>query len=1051
MSWELDETQREAVEASDRAVMVVAGPGTGKTRVLTARAVWLTEKNDVDPAKILAITYTNRATAEMRSRLVSRKLDSGQPSPASEVAVSTFHSWAYRLVRKYSEVLDFPREPVVFDEASQEQILRKILGEKRIPEEAIAIRHLKQLLDRVKADVAYPLMDARYDPEHFELLYDIFKTYQEELVLRGALDFSDILLTALRLLYLHPDIRDEITGSVEHLLIDEFQDINPAQYRLIDALEHPGMDLFAVGDEDQTIYAFRGSSGVYIDQFVADFGARLIPLGKSYRCSSSILYAASSLISKNRRFYQQPTRPPEGIKKKPPLGIFELENEDEEARLITKLVRSWVEAGIEYKDVAILYRVHFLADECESVLINNGIPVIRLLPDRQREEIPGDPLPLLRLAAQDNEWDWDRAIGLPRDRLGELDDLRVRLAAIKEGVQLRTLLGRPTRFRKLSAFARTQLARLNSFVRSLKKQASGEAPSALINLVAEYMHAGSAPLTRNEDGWLQSEHSELAGFDNISIESLIAEWKNSPDGIRIFFAPSITALIAAMFLREACEDFAGISVKLIPFPHEIPGDFENPVDERPVCIVGLNHTPEGFYPPATLIARAVYVTDAGVSETPPDEPRENESFSLALSAHRLASAIVGFRPGGGEDEILVFFDLETTGIEIFRAEIIEIAAIKVVLERGGVREIGEFHSLVKPTRPIPPAAKAVHGISDADVKDASGIAEILPRFLDFIGDAPLAGHNIDRFDIPLLKRHAGKTLDRTVPNLSLDTLGLSKRLFPGEPHSLGVLADKFGIDKGRQHRALDDVRTNISVFEKLVEGDDSYRARSFSRLAPVALAIACGLDETADTDISALNNAAARILAEYSGNLESSPSYVRLADHLNPHGRKTVLKALGNLARRYYEVPGEIEPLHAKIHMLRVEALRLEDENPDVSLVEFLAHIALLTEGEFDSDDDAVRMMTLHAAKGLEFDRVIILGLEQGNLPYRLALGKTVAEIEEERRLCYVGITRARTRAALTYTRRRGGTWRSPSMFISELPRHTYKLYRTRDRVAEQG
>ena len=124
-----------------------------------------------------------------------------------------------------------------------------------------------------------------------------------------------------------------------------------------------------------------------------------------------------------------------------------------------------------------------------------------------------------------------------------------------------------------------------------------------------------------------------------------------------------------------------------------------------------------------------------------------------------------------------------------------------------------------------------------------------------------------------------------------------------------------------------------------------------------------------------------------------------------------------------------------------------EDGNPQVTLTEFLAHIALLTDTDFDSDEDAVRMMTLHAAKGLEFDRVIILGLEQGHLPHYLALGKSLKEIEEERRLFYVGLTRARERAALFYARRRYGRWRGKSMFLHELPKHSCKIFRTKDRL----
>ena len=1047
MAWELDEQQREAVECMDRAVMVVAGPGTGKTRVLTARVVWLTETEGVDPSRILAITYTNRATAEMRGRLAARLREQGG-SPAGEVAVSTFHAWAYKLVRKYAEVLGFPHEPVVFDEDAQEQLLRRLLGEKRIPEEAFPIRNMKQLLDRVKADIACPVMDERFDPEHYETVSGLFKTYQEELQFRGAVDFADILLSALRLLYVHPDIRAEIIGSIDHLLIDEFQDINSAQYRLIESLHRPGMNLFAVGDEDQTIYAFRGSSGVFIDQFVADFGARLIPLGTSYRCSNAILYAAGSLISKNRRFYQQAPRPPKEIRSSPPLGIFELENEDEEGSVVTKLIRSWASSGCSYRDIAILYRVHSLADECESILINNGIPVLRLLKDRHREEIPGDPLPLLRLAAIDTEWDWDRAIGLPRDRLGELDDLRVRLAAKNENVPLHRLLARPSRFKKLSALAGSQLAGLSRFVTDIRKKTAREAPSALINLVATHLSDNRSPWYPNEDAWLEGEEKGLGGFDRLSPGPILEEWRQSKEGLRIFHAPTITAFLAARMLHDACEEILGVKAEMIPLPLSTHESARFPVDNRPACVVGLDWSAERFFPTGTLLPRALYVTSVGVSDSTPESFSDGESFPLALAAHRLAASLVSYRPGGGEDEILVFFDLETTGTEIFRAEIVEIAAIKVLLKGGEIRELGHFHSMAKPRFPIPAPATAVHGITDEDVSDAPSCSDILPRFLEFIGDAPLAGHNIDSYDMPLLRRHVGGLLDTVVQNLTLDTLTISRRLFPGEPHSLGVMAERLGVGVERAHRALDDVRTNIALFGRLMAIDEEVRARSFSHDIPVIFAVAHAVDESTDIDSSFVEAAARRGLARHEGEIEDHPFILSLKDSVTSRGLSTVLGVLRSLARGPYVVSESDSALEARVQMLREEALRLEDERPGVTLGEFLAHIALLTDGDFDSDEDAVRMMTLHAAKGLEFDRVIILGLEQGNLPHRLALNKTVAEIEEERRLCYVGITRARKRAALMYVRRRFGRWRNKSMFLFELPRNSYKTFRTKDRVS---
>jgi DNA polymerase III epsilon subunit family exonuclease len=809
------------------------------------------------------------------------------------------------------------------------------------------------------------------------------------------------------------------------------------------------MKLFAVGDEDQTIYTFRGSHGEFIDNYVSDFNARLIPLGSSYRCSDGILFAAGSLIQRNRRSYQQPPSPPGNIKEKPPLGVFEVEDEEEEARIVAKVIRSWVEAGSDYRGIAVLYRVHNLADECERVLIESGVPVVRLSPERQRRELPADPLPFLRLAVSDSEWDWDRALGLPRDRLGELDDLRLRLAAVKEGVALDKLIARASKFRHLSALGQSQIRRLSDFVKALKKTAAKEAPSMLLNRTVEHLMSTGSPWRPHEDLWLKVEEDCLQGFDRIAPDALLEEWTKSENGIRIIHAPTVTALIAAKLIESGCDRIIGVKTERIAARGTTDGLNDIPIDSRPAVVIGLNLKPDMLFPAEVLLPRALYIAPDGVSETPPAESCTDEAFPLALAAHRLIAQLVGYRPGGAPGEDLVFFDIETTGTDIFRSEIVEIAAIRVHLKGNEARELGHFHSLVKPSRPIPAAATEVHGITDEDVRDSPSLKDVLPRFLDFIGDSPLAGHNIETFDLPIIRRHASNILRRVVGNLTLDTLPFSKRLFPGEPHRLGALAEKLDIPVEQAHRALDDVRTNIGVFNRLIEIDEGSRARGFAPDVPLALALAHSLDLLTDTDPSFLRSAANRYLVRFTPDPEKHPLVRELIDSVSPAVQNRIRSSVRSIMRREHS-PDEFESeLEERIQFLRSEALRLEDDNPNISLVEYLSHIAMLTDGDFDSDDDAVRMMTLHAAKGLEFDRVIIIGMEQGHLPHYLATNKTVAEIEEERRLAYVGITRAQDKAALFYARRRFGRWRPRSMFIGELPASSIRKYKTRDRMGE--
>jgi DNA polymerase III epsilon subunit family exonuclease len=1054
MRWELDENQKQAVESPEKSIMVVAGPGTGKTRVLTARAQYLIESQGVDPSRIIAITYTNRAAAEMRTRIASSNREQtefgvGNPSGISEISVSTFHSWAFRLVREHHKILGFTREPVVYDDEASEQFIRLILGRKRIPEEVFPVRNIKNTLDSVKSMIACPVGNRRVDPEFTEQVYDLFRAYQEELTLRNALDFNDILLNALRLFFLHTDIKDEIAGKIDHLLIDEFQDINSIQYMLVKEIYREGMNLFAVGDEDQTIYGFRGSSGEYIDRFVSDFNGVLIPLGTSYRCSNEILYAAGSLIGNNRRHYQIPPRAAKNIKENPPVAIYEMEDEDEESRLVAKQLRAWAEAGCAYRDMAVLYRIHNLADDCERELINSGIPVQRLGNDPHRKEIPGDPTPFLRLAVADSEWDWEKAIGIPRERLGELDDLRLRLEAQRKNEKLDKIISKPSSFKHLSALARNQLSEINRFVKKLRKMTESDAPSMIVNEVSSHIAENTPAFLPVEDDWIRKKELEISGFDEFTPGAILEQWGKSKDGIRIFHAPTITSLISANMLQRACEKILKIKSEVIPFPFNANEKAKYPVDDRPACVIGLNLRQAGLFPESTLVSQVLYIYPGSVAFSPVEVQGQQENFAIALTTHRVISELTGFRPGGAKGEQIIFFDLETTGTDIFNSEIVEIAAVAVHLRDGDIRESGEFHSLVKPMNPIPAGASNVHGIKDDDVKDAPSIKEILPKFIEFIGDHPLSGHNIEKFDLPILRRWCGIHLKDTIPNLFIDTYPMSTRLFPGEPHRLEVLAEKLAVKHGQAHRALDDVRMNIGIFKKMLVIDESRRARSFSSEVALELGVAMFLDDDYSGESEHLKNAAGRYISSVGSEVAEIPFVKSLRESLTKQAWTRLVNIVTDLSRHVVEEEELNVRIRSRVEFMRDEALKLEDENSDVSITELLAHISLLTESDFESDEDAVRMMTLHAAKGLEFDRVLIIGMEHGTLPHRLALNKTVEEIEEERRLLYVGLTRARDKVGLSYVRHRNGMWRGPSMFIREIPRNAVKKLKSRRKISE--
>jgi DNA helicase-2/ATP-dependent DNA helicase PcrA len=350
----LNKKQREAVTVEGGPVLVIAGAGSGKTKVLTHRVAYLIGVKGVPPHRIFVATFTNKAADEMKERI--RNLIG---SDIRDLWIGTFHSLCARILRQEIERLGtYTRYFTILDREDQKKILKEILGE--IGEESSKLESLAESISRYKTGL--------YEAED-QYFLTLYKHYSRKLLEYNALDFDDLLLLPLKIFKEFPEVLEYYSTKFQHVLVDEYQDTNHLQYLLIKALSHIHRNVFVVGDEDQSIYSFRGADIQNILNFEKDFpDCKIIKLEQNYRSTQKILHAASTVIKNNRYRIGKTlwTSNPPGEN----LVIIETEDEDEEAQKVVEIIRS---SKRPFGDFLILYRINAQSRSLESALQRNGI------------------------------------------------------------------------------------------------------------------------------------------------------------------------------------------------------------------------------------------------------------------------------------------------------------------------------------------------------------------------------------------------------------------------------------------------------------------------------------------------------------------------------------------------------------------------------------------------------------------------------------------------------------------------------------------------------
>ncbi len=480
----LNAEQRAAVEHQGSPLLVVAGAGTGKTRVITHRIAHLLAQG-VPPTRILAVTFTNKAAEEMRQRV-----EALAPGQASGVWVHTFHAFCARLLRQHAPALELTRHFTVYDADDQKRLVAEAMTELGLGEQKNKAGLYVSVISRAKDDLLDAKSYAIYamagaDPFR-QTAARVYERYQAKLDQAGALDFGDLLLKSAELLKSNQQVREYYQELFLHLLVDEYQDTNHAQYILTKTLAAKHRNVCCVGDPDQSVYSWRGANIRNILEFERDFqDARVVKLEQNYRSTPNILSAAGCVIANNRQ------RKPKALWTEKPSGdpveVREAANENEEARWVVRRIVECVDRGASLGDIAVFYRTNAQSRSFEEALRMARLPyrVVGAMRFYERKEIK-DALAYARVALNGaDSVSLARVVNVPPRGVGKTSLEQLQRCAQAFGLTLLEAMGRAATTAQLTPACRKACRELTFLSAELRKDLESLPPAAAMSRVLE--------------------------------------------------------------------------------------------------------------------------------------------------------------------------------------------------------------------------------------------------------------------------------------------------------------------------------------------------------------------------------------------------------------------------------------------------------------------------------------------------------------------------------------------------------------------------------------
>ncbi|MGH7542327.1 MAG: ATP-dependent helicase, partial [Gemmatimonadota bacterium] len=437
----LNPSQREAVRHGPGPLLVLAGAGSGKTRVLTHRVAYMIEEHGVDPARILAVTFTNKAAGEMRERIVN--LLAERPGGIDGLWIGTFHSVSARILRRIADRFDYPRSFTIYDGDDSLQILKTVMEEMGWSIGSMDAYGLRRRISDAKSQLLSPEEYAAAHHGHVEdAVAEAYRRYQRVLRQNRAFDFDDLLMQTVVALREDERLLESFRRRFRHVLVDEYQDTNHAQYQLVKLLTAEHRSITVVGDDDQSIYGWRGADIRNILSFEDDFPeAVAIRLEQNYRSTRTILEAAHAIVEKNR--HRKPKKLWTEREGGDLLKVHGAADADTESTWVARTIGRLQAEGYAPSDVAVLYRTNAQSRLLEEGLRRRGLPYVIVGGTRfyERQEVK-DAIAYLRVLVNlSDDWSMGRVLGVPKRGIGPVTLQTLEAVAAERGVSLAAALG----------------------------------------------------------------------------------------------------------------------------------------------------------------------------------------------------------------------------------------------------------------------------------------------------------------------------------------------------------------------------------------------------------------------------------------------------------------------------------------------------------------------------------------------------------------------------------------------------------------------------------
>lgn len=601
---ELNDKQYEAVTNTEGPSLVIAGAGSGKTKVLTHKIAYLIGEKAVKPWNVLAITFTNKAANEMKERVKNLVGDT-----ASDIWMGTFHSICVRILRKTIDRIGFDSSFVIFDTSDQKSMIKKILKEQNLDDKIFSDKSILYEISNAKNEMLTPEKYAAKANGDFrkEKIAEIFALYQKRLKENNAIDFDDIINFTIEILLDNPDILEYYSDKFKYVLVDEYQDTNKAQFTLVTLLASKFGNITVVGDNDQGIYSFRGADISNILNFEKDFpGTKIIKLEQNYRCTQSVLNAANEVIKNNETKYEKKLWTSNEAGSLP--KVYRGDNEYDEANYIVEQINHLRRAEYyKYSDFAVLYRMNTQSRSIEDILRRENIPykIIGGLKFYERKEIK-DIIAYLRLIhnTADN-LSLTRIINEPKRGVGKTSLENVEQLAIAQGISMYEIIKRADEFGLNRVFGNTR-----EFVAAIENLRAEKETILVSDLIKNTLQKTGYTKALEDENTTEAEnrienlnefltvaiefeeqsadHSLTEFLEGITLSSDLDGMEETQDSVTLMTLHSAKGLEFPAVFLVGMEEGIFPGYKSIGEPKELE-------EERRLCYVGITRAKEKLF------------------------------------------------------------------------------------------------------------------------------------------------------------------------------------------------------------------------------------------------------------------------------------------------------------------------------------------------------------------------------------------------------------------------------------------------------------------------